>query len=169
MMRLVVGVVAIAVTACGGGTANRSEHSAASSAAEEASPAPVPQATGAADAASIVAQGTVHEVRMLLTSDGKFLFDPAAITIKVGDVVRWRDVSGAPHNVSFHPQEIPDGAAPILNAAMPDKIGDLQGKILIADGDTYTISFAGLPPGDYHYYCLPHEMLGMKGVITVVR
>lgn len=168
-MRFVALLVVLVVTACGGGRAKRATPSGVAARGASASPQPVPQTPGAPNAASFVARGTVHEVRMLLTSDGKYLFDPAAITITVGDVVRWRDVSGGPHDVAFHPDQIPSGAAPILNAAMSDKVGELQGKILFADGDTYDISFAGLPPGTYNYYCLPHEPMGMKGVITVER
>jgi plastocyanin len=35
------------------------------------------------------------------------------------------------------------------------------------EGDTYTVSFAGLPAGTYHYFCLPHQSVGMIGTIIV--
>jgi plastocyanin len=31
----------------------------------------------------------------------------------------------------------------------------------------YTISFAGVKPGRYEFFCMPHMAMGMKGVLTV--
>ena len=50
------------------------------------------------------ATGTVHEVKMQLVKN-KYSFEPAAITIKVGDTVKWINFSGGPHNVSFKKDE----------------------------------------------------------------
>jgi plastocyanin len=54
-----------------------------------------------------------------------------------------------------------------LNANMPNTTSPLTGPLLINANDTYTVSFAGLKAGTYHFYCTPHLALGMKGVITV--
>jgi len=127
----------------------------------------VPQAGHAT--ASTPAKPTVHVVKMLLTPDGKYRFEPAAITIKVGDTVQWVNASGGPHNVSFYPNKIPAGAADLLNAQMKNRIANLQGELLVSPNQTYDISFAGMPAGEYDYFCTPHEMLGMKGTITVTK
>jgi plastocyanin len=115
--------------------------------------------------------GEVREVRMLATDRGDYVFDPAELTIGVGERVRWVNVIGGPHNVAFYADRIPAGAREPLSTAMPDRLAgqDLAGKLLFADGETYEISFAGLPPGTYDYVCTPHEMAGMKARIVVVR
>jgi len=38
---------------------------------------------------------------------------------------------------------------------------------LLKDGERYTISFAGVKPGTYPYFCMPDSGAGMKGAITV--
>lgn len=102
-----------------------------------------------------------HEVRMPGSR-----FAPARLVIAPGDDVTFRLLSGGPHNVMFWPDSIPPGAAAVLRAAMTDTIADLGGPLLIVPDQTYTVSFAGVPAGEYHYYCLPH-LTAMKGVIVV--
>jgi plastocyanin len=120
-------------------------------------------------AAAPVQQGAVHDVMMRELADGRFVFEPASLEIRVGDRVRWVNESGGVHNVAFYADRIPAGAKDVLNAAMPDRLADLTGRLLEQAGDTYEISFAGAPPGTYDYYCTPHEMLGMTAQLTVVR
>ncbi len=107
-----------------------------------------------------------HRVR-LMQQGSKYMFNPADFTIHVGDVVEFENVSGGPHNVEFDKDQIPPGARDVLNRAMPRKMGDLAGPFLTAPNEKYSISFAGAPKGQYHYFCLPHRALGMVGVITV--
>jgi plastocyanin len=119
-------------------------------------PAPAAPATGT---------GTTHDVNMVLEgSDYKFV--PATLTIKAGDMIRFHDVSGGPHNVQFYADSIPANAAQALEAGMPDKMGPLASP-MVETGGTYTISFANAPVGEYRFYCLPHVAMGMKGMITV--
>ncbi len=122
-------------------------------------------AGGIARAASGAAANTVT-VQMIGSSSG-YKFDPASLTIKTGDQVKFVNVSGGPHNVSFDPQGIPSGAAAVLQKNMPNQQAPLIGPLLINPNDTYTVSFAGAPTGTYHFYCLPHQALNMTGVITV--
>jgi plastocyanin len=126
-------------------------------------------AAAAADTAAVA--GTVHEVRMLLSEGGDYVYQPAELTIRPGDRVRWVNVSGGPHNVAFYADRIPAGALEVLNAAMPERLGgqDLVGKLLMEDGAAYEISFAGAPEGTYAYLCTPHEMMGMQATLTVAR
>ena len=110
--------------------------------------------------------GTAHDVNMEL--DGStYKFEPASLTIKSGDVVRFHDVSGGPHNVSFYTDSIPAGAAAVLTAGMPDQTAPLSGPLLVEPNAVYTVSFAGAPAGTYKLYCLPHTAMGMKATITV--
>ena len=89
------------------------------------------------------------------------------LSAHVGDVVRFVSVSGAPHNVSFWEDSIPAGAAATLQRNMQRTMGTLSGVLLTEPNETYTVSLAGLRPGTYRYYCLPHLALKMVGRITV--
>ena len=121
-------------------------------------------ATGTAAAAPIT--GTTHEVRMLGDAQG-YRFEPANISIKAGDNVKFVNVSGGPHNAAFDPAQVPDDVEAVLSKNMPEQMAALQGKLLVNPNETYTISFAGIKPGAYNYFCAPHLAMNMKGVITV--
>ena len=94
-------------------------------------------------------------------------FEPNNITINRGDVIRFVNVSGGPHNVAFDPATIPAAAKGPLSAAMPNQLGNLMGPFVTAPNGAYTISFANIPAGTYPYNCTPHIALGMTGIITV--
>ena len=146
---LVAGLVAL--TACGGEKKADEQQAAPAPAAEQAAPA----ATGAS-----------YDVDM--NFDGKVgTFTPATLTIKPGDVVRFHNKTGMPHNVVFAADSIPAGAAAVLDAAMADKVASLTGPMMVDQDAVYTISFAGAPAGVYHYHCLPHVAFKMSGTITV--
>jgi plastocyanin len=106
------------------------------------------------------------EVQMIGDASG-YKFSPAKIAIQKGDKVKFTLVSGPPHNVVFWEDSIPKGAAAKLGKAMTKTVGPLTGPFLLNTGDTYEISFTGLPAGTYHYYCAPHLALGMRATIEV--
>ena len=62
---------------------------------------------------------------------------------------------------------IPDDVEAVLAKNMPEQMSPLAGKLLVNPNETYTISFAGVKPGAYDYFCSPHVAMNMKGVITV--
>lgn len=141
----------LALVACGGGDAAQDQ-----AAAPEAD-APVAVAPAA---------GATHDVNMVLEGTS-YLFVPGSLSISVGDQVTFHNTSGGPHNAQFWPDSIPAGAADALNAGMPDQMAPLGGPLLIGPDETYTVTFAGVPMGEYRFYCLPHLANGMVGVITV--
>lgn len=110
--------------------------------------------------------GKMWDVKMLGDEKG-YRFEPANLTIKTGDAVRWTVVSGPPHNVTFWPDSIPQGAASQLGANMAEVTSPLTGPLRGNPKDSYVVSFAGVPVGTYRYYCTPHLALGMKAVLTV--
>lgn len=121
----------------------------------------------AARAEARVAPPAVHVVRMVM--DGAHpKFEPAVTTVHPGDRVRFVVAAGAPHNVSFDPAKVPADARAVLAAAMPNQMQPLWGPLLLNAGDGYTISFAGVKPGRYEFFCMPHQAMGMKGAIVVV-
>ena len=149
--------LAIVLAACGG--EKKAEDQSTTTATPE-QPAAAPAAAPAAGG------GATHDVSMVL--DGStYKFDPAELTIKVGDVINFHNKSGGPHNVSFWADSIPKGAADVLKGSMPDQMAPLEGPLLTEQDAIYKVSFAGAPAGDYKFYCLPHLALGMHGKITV--
>lgn len=119
-------------------------------------------------AAAPATTGTTHDVNMVLEGTA-YKYVPAELTIKAGDVIRFHNVSGGPHNVDFWADSIPAGAAAVLNAAMPDRMGELSGPLLVEANAVYTISFAGAPVGEYKFFCLPHLAMGMVGKLTITE
>jgi plastocyanin len=112
--------------------------------------------------------GTTHEVRMLGGDAAGYRFEPANITIRQGDGIKWVMVSGGPHNVAFDAATIPADVRPQLDANMgTDKMGELSSNMKMNPGETITISFANIKPGTYPYNCVPHIAMNMKGVVTV--
>jgi plastocyanin len=106
-----------------------------------------------------------HDVKLIHHGD-HYTFEPSHLTVHTGDLVKFTLVSGGPHNVAFDAGQIPDPAEQALAAGMPDQMAPLASNLL-KDGDSYTISFAGVPAGSYPYFCMPHSGAGMKGSITV--
>jgi plastocyanin len=143
--------VAMMLVACGG---------------EKAPEAPAAEAAPVAEAPAAATTGTTHEVQMI--QEGmEYKYVPAALTIKAGDTVIFKSVSGGLHNVQFYADSIVPGSSEMLDAAITNKQGPLA-SALVGEGDSITITFpAGLPAGDYKFFCLPHQTMGMHGVITV--
>jgi plastocyanin len=109
---------------------------------------------------------TEHRVRMVMEGTAA-RFEPAELTIRSGDRIRFTTVSGAPHNVAFDPERVPAAARRALAAGMPDPMRPLTGPLLLEPDGSYTIDFSGVPAGRYEFFCLPHVAMGMTGVVHV--
>ncbi len=156
---------AVVLGACGGGA----KQDAAPAAAAPAAAAPAAGAPASAGTALPIT-GKTWEVKMI--GDGNsYKFDPADLTIKAGDGIKFTVVSTPPHNVAFDVAQpgLADAAVKAqLDANMgPNKIGELSSPLLLNVGDSYTISFAGVKPGKYMFNCTPHLAMNMKGSVTV--
>jgi plastocyanin len=127
-------------------------------------------ATGASTGGAVAmapATGATKTVNMVGDAKG-YRFEPANITVKQGDAIKFVVVSGGPHNVAFDPATIPADVKSQLDANMgTDKMGELSSNMKMNAGDAVTISFAKIKPGQYPFHCVPHLALGMKGVVTV--
>lgn len=159
----VVTGAALMLGACGGDKSAATD-SAMAPAGASAAAAPADMAPAAGAMAPIT--GTTHEVKMIGDGAG-YRFEPANITIAAGDGVKFTMISGGPHNVAFDPAVVPAAAKTQLMANMPEQAGELSGKMMLNADESYTISFAGVPAGEYAYHCTPHLAMNMKGVITV--
>jgi plastocyanin len=158
---------AVVLGACGGEKQPVADTTSATTTPSTATTTDTSAAAGAAGAvAAAPATGTTHEVKMIGDAKG-YRFEPADITIKQGDAVKWIMVSGGPHNVAFLNLTDPTTKAQ-LNANMPGQhMAEDSSPLLMNPNETYTISFAKIPAGKYDYDCTPHAAMGMKGTITV--
>jgi plastocyanin len=150
--------LAIVLAACGG--EKKSETQQTTTPEQPAPSANAPAANAPAGT------GKTHDVNMVLEGS-QYKYVPDQLTIKSGDVIRYHNVSGGPHNVSFWPDSIPSGAADALKKNMPDQMAPLESPLMTEPNAVYQVSFAGAPKGEYRYYCLPHLALGMRGKLKV--
>src|SRR6476661_6074644 len=126
---------AVVLGACAGGDKGAGDTSAvavdtsAAAAPAAAAPAAAAPAGGTATAAPIT--GKTVEVKMIGDAQG-YRFDPANITIKAGDGIKFTVVSGGPHNVAFDPATVPADQKGQLDANMgagADKMGELSSAL----------------------------------------
>jgi plastocyanin len=165
-----VAVAALSLSACAGGEKKPADTThvavdttSTTTTTTTTSPTTTPSATGTMAAIT----GTTKTVNMVGDAKG-YRFEPANFTIKQGDGVKFVVVSGGPHNVAFDPATIPSDVKGQLDANMgTDKMGELSSNMKMNPGESITVSFANIKPGQYPYHCTPHLALNMKGVITV--
>lgn len=87
-------------------------------------------------------------------------FEPATVNIQVGGRVRWRNAGQFVHTATCDPGvandadsvRLPSGAEPFNSGA-------------VAVGSTFSHEFE--VPGEYRYFCIPHEAQGMVGTVIV--
>ena len=150
---LLTTVVAIGALACGKkGDQNQTQTQSAPPAAPEA---------------AATSTGPVVEVKMTGNGSTRAAFEPSSITVPAGATVRFTNVSGGPHNITFWSDSIPSGGVAALNAGMKNTVDNLSGPFLTQPNETYEVSFASAPKGTYKGYCTPHLTLGMKIAIKV--
>lgn len=97
--------------------------------------------------------------------DGRSVFEPAELSVSVGEPVRWGFASKG-HNLSGRPAdndlvELPADAEPFSSY----EPGESPERSLVPRGDTYEHTFE--TAGEYTYVCIPHAAIGMVGHITV--
>jgi len=165
---LALAASAVVLGACAGGDKNAGDTSAVAidttAAPAAAAPAAMAPAGGAVAMAPIT--GATHEIKMIGDATG-YKFDPANITIKAGDGIKFTVVGGGPHNVAFDPATVPADVQAQLDANISEKMGQLSSALKTNAGESVTVSFANIKAGTYPFHCTPHLALGMKGVITV--
>ena len=97
-------------------------------------------------------------------------FKPASLTVAVGETVVWRNTSKQGHTVTACEDDIPDdaeyfatGGYDSQSAAREAWVGETGGRL--AAGETFEHTFE--VAGTHRYFCIPHERVGMAGVVTV--
>jgi plastocyanin len=164
-----VAVGAIALGACAGGESKPADttHVAVDTTAASTTITTGTSTTTSGAGTMAPITGKTHEVKMVGDAKG-YRFEPANITVKQGDGIKFVVVSGGPHNVAFDPATIPADVKGQLDANMgTDKMGELSSNMKMNPGESVTVSFGNIKPGQYPFHCTPHLALNMKGVITV--
>jgi plastocyanin len=163
-------VGAIALGACAGGEKKPADttHVAVDTTAASTTTTTGTSTTTSGAVAIAPITGKMHEVKMVGDAKG-YRYEPANFTVKQGDGVKFVVVDGGgPHNVAFDPATIPPDVRAQLDANMgTDKMGELSSNMKMNAGESVTVSFGNIKPGQYPYHCVPHLALNMKGVITV--
>ena len=104
------------------------------------------------------AGGAPAEVTVRMNDQNQYV--PAAITVARGTTVTWTNVGVMPHTVTTDPSKASNKA----NAVVPAGVQPWDSGV-INGGQSWSHTFT--VSGDYTYFCLPHEQLGMIGTITV--
>ena len=168
---LAVAVGVITLGACAGGEKKPADttHVAVDTSSTTTTTTSSSTTTGATAGAVAMAPITGATKTVNMVGDAKgYRFEQANFTIKQGDGVKFVVVSGGPHNVAFDPATIPPDVKAQLDANMgTDKMGELSSNMKMNPGESVTVSFGKIKPGQYPYHCIPHLALNMKGVITV--
>jgi plastocyanin len=111
---------------------------------------------------------SVREIRMVADPAGEsYRFEPASVTARPGDVLLFKVVGGAPHNIVFEAGGLSPRAHEALNGALPRRAGDLSGPLLGANGAEYRVVVPALPAGKYPFFCLPHRAYDERGELVV--
>lgn len=97
------------------------------------------------------------EVAMQTTEDG-YHFAPHVVRVHEGGTVAFVNESGSHASAAYHP----DNDKPRL---VPEGAASWDSGIMSGDGAAFEHTFQ--TPGVYHYYCEPHESLGMVGTVIV--
>jgi len=148
---VIIGVIlSLAAVACGG-----DGDSDPTATPGQSSPVPAaPTATAASGGSNGSSQTTAQPGGMtveVLNRDnggsGKYAFEPADFTFKVGDTVTFVLTA----ETEFH----------------TFTVDDLGIDEAINGGDTVEFTFTFDKAGEFHLFCIPHEALGMEGTITV--
>ena len=85
---------------------------------------------------------------------------PATLRIKVGDTVTWRNTDRVTHTVTDDPTKARNKAS----ARLPEGVQPWDAGN-ITRGQTWSRRFD--VPGEYSYFCIPHELAGMVATIVV--
>ena len=99
-------------------------------------------------------------------------FEPNRIEVPVDETVVWRNTNSRAHTVTAYESRLPEGAEYFASGdfdseqAARDAFFDSFGGA-IASQDTYEHAFT--VPGQYDYFCIPHEKGGMVGTVVVTE
>lgn len=111
----------------------------------------------AQDTATRPPAARVHVVAMVERGQYGIAFEPQRTFAAPGDTLRFVQQGALPHNVQF--RSAPAGAG--LEAG-------IESPMMTDRGSTFDVVLdARFVPGKYHFVCVPHEAIGMAGLLYV--
>jgi plastocyanin len=96
----------------------------------------------------------------MIEMNDHMLFVPSSLVVRVGQTVTWRNVGAMVHTSTCDPAS----AQRPEHAVLPDG-AERWDSGLVRTGESWSHSFD--IPGEYTYFCTPHEAGGMIGSLTV--
>ena len=100
-------------------------------------------------------------------------YDPAELTVSVGDTVAWTHAGGEPHSITAYEDDVPSGAdywasgdfdsESAAREGWAEASGTVTGAVQSGESFVHTFETAGT----HEYFCIPHERAGMVGTVTV--
>lgn len=113
----------------------------------------------AAATAGFLLAGSAMAAEVKLGGDsGELAFVPSTFSVAKGEKIVFKNNTGYPHNVIFDEDEIPSGVD-------VSKISMGEEDYLNAPGEEFSVVLN--EPGEYSFYCAPHQGAGMNGKVTV--
>ena len=100
--------------------------------------------------ASLFLAAPAFAVDVQMGYDGNLVFEPAEVTISVGESVHFVNNMLPPHNV--------------IVEGRPDMAHE---SLAMLPGEEFDIDFS--QAGDYNYWCAPHKGAGMIGTVHVIE
>lgn len=97
-------------------------------------------------------------------------FEPVSKTVAAGTTVRWRNTDRGMHTVTAYGDEIPEDAAYFATGGFDSEQAAKNAWYNSTDGGLDpggTFEYTFEVPGEYNYYCIPHEAAGMVGAVVV--
>jgi plastocyanin len=98
------------------------------------------------------------EHRILMTREHRF--DPDHITIRSGETIIWHSLNPGGHTSTTDPEKASDPS----HARLPEGAEQWDSGVLASDNE-FRLQLT--VPGEYTYFCVPHQDMGMIGRITV--
>ncbi|HEY2487811.1 MAG TPA: plastocyanin/azurin family copper-binding protein [Candidatus Binataceae bacterium] len=106
--------------------------------------------------------GAASQSVLIKMADTPAVYEPAKVTVKVGQPVEWINTGKNVHSVTL----VPDDAQNPKDVAEPKGAATFDSGFM-APGSKFSYTFS--VPGTYHYFCVPHEKAGMVGVVVVKK
>jgi plastocyanin len=117
---------------------------------------------GRAPAVSAAPAPADAPVGAVVEMDNRLRYVPDTVRVAVGEAVVWRNTSDIDHTVTADPRRAElDGSVRLPAGAQPFDSGDMR------PGEEFVHVFD--EPGEYTYFCVPHERAGMIGVVVVTE
>ncbi|WP_049981287.1 cupredoxin domain-containing protein [Halolamina rubra] len=97
-------------------------------------------------------------------------YDPPEITVARGEEVVWENTGTRDHTVTAYEASLPDGAAFFASGGYEDEQAARDAWAngaggALSNGEQFSYTFE--IPGEYEYFCIPHESGGMMGTVIV--